>query len=154
MEENVDGQDIAKPVLKVPPPLIALTLVGAGLGVHFDFPAWILPAGWIQFTVGLPVLAIGVFLLAASLRTLGRADTDDSIARPTSVIVEHGPYRLSRNPVYVGIAFAVNALWMFGVLPLPILYFQFGVILREERYLERRFGEGHLGYKSLVICWI
>lgn len=142
--------DIVKPYLGVPPPLVAPVLVGAGVGMHVAVPVRLLPSGWVPFAAGLPVIALGFLLAGAALRTLHRANTDDWFARPTSAIVQHGPYRLSRNPMYlslavilVAIALAVNTGWLLAVLPVLIRWLQLGVIRREERYLARRFGDGY-----------
>lgn len=77
------------------------------------------------------------------------------------MIVQHGPYRLSRNPMYLslavivlGIALAVNTVWLVAVLPVLLLWLQRGVIHREERYLARRFGEEYQAYRSRVRRWI
>jgi protein-S-isoprenylcysteine O-methyltransferase Ste14 len=143
------------------PPLVGFALIGAGLAMHFAFPAQIFPTGWPQFAVGLPVLALAVLLWVAGVGTLRRSNTDFKFAKPTSEIVRHGPYRLTRNPIYVsallqflGIAFAVNALWMLALLPVLFLYLQFGVVLPEERYLERKFGEEYRRYEAQVRRWI
>lgn len=158
---HVNAQDVLKPPLAVKPPLVALALIGAGVGIHLALPAQFLPAPWIGLAAGLSAVALGIALVAVSSRTFHRADTDEAWAEPTSVIVSHGPYGRSRNPMYVGatvvfvgVALAVNTLWLFAALPLLVLYFRFGLILREERYLERRFGAEYLDYRSRVRRWI
>jgi len=68
-----------------------------------------------------------------------------------------GPFRLSRNPLYlaltlmyVGLALLANALWVL-VLLMPLLFMvHFGVVRREERYLERKFGDAYRAYRSRV----
>ncbi len=153
--------DVVKPYLGAPPPMVALVLVGAGIGVHLAVPIRLLPSGWVPLATGLPVIALGALLAAAALRRFHQADTDDRFARPTSVIVQEGPYRLSRNPMYLGltivvagIALAVNSGWLVAALPVLILWLQFGVIHREERCLARRFGDEYLAYRSRVGRWI
>ena len=73
----------------------------------------------------------------------------------------HGPFRFSRNPqyvsvniIYVGIAISFNALWPIAFLPVVLLIMTEGVIKREERYLERKFGAEYLSYKARVRRWI
>lgn len=143
------------------PPLIALVLIGSGIGLHLAFPARLLPARWLGLAIGLPVLALGIILNVAAIRTLLRAKTDLAFKKPTSLIVKNGPYGWSRNPIYlsallqfVGLSFAVNTVWLLAVTPLLFLYFQFWVIAREGRYLERTFGEEYRAYKSEVRQWI
>ncbi len=90
-----------------------------------------------------------------------RDDTSVNPYTPTRTITARGPYRLTRNPIYLGdvivyagIAILIDTLWALPLLLLAIATVQRGVILREERYLERRFGEAYLQYKRRVRRWI
>jgi len=81
--------------------------------------------------------------------------------RPTSSLVTDGPFRYTRNPRYLAatisyasIASLTNALWVILLLPVMLLMVQRTVIEREERYLERKFGEEYLRYKARVRRWI
>jgi protein-S-isoprenylcysteine O-methyltransferase Ste14 len=56
--------------------------------------------------------------------------------------------------IFLGVAFALNSLWVLAMIPALFLYFNFGVIPSEERYLERRFGDQYRSYKSRVRRWI
>ena len=85
----------------------------------------------------------------------------DSQQELTTAIVATGPYSLSRNPiyvsfnlVYVGIAVAVNTVWPIVFLPVGIALLYYGVIAREESYLERVLGEGYRQYKARVRRWV
>ena len=76
-------------------------------------------------------------------------------------MVTQGPFRYTRNPaylsmtiIYTGISSLVNALWAILLLPVALLVIQRGVIEREERYLERKFGEEYIRYKAQVRRWI
>lgn len=150
-----------KPKVLAPPPLFGLLPLALGLGLHFAFPARFLPTGWLQLAIGLPIIALGAILFATAGRALLRANTDVRFAKPTSVIVQHGPFKLSRNPIYLGvtmvflgIALAVNALWLLVLLPLVVLLYTFGAIVPEERYLQRKFGEEYLAYRSKARRWL
>ena len=90
-----------------------------------------------------------------------RADTLANLYKPVSHIATEGPFRYTRNPAYLsmtmmytGIASLANALWAIILLPVALLVIQRGVIEREERYLERKFGEEYLSYKARVRRWI
>jgi protein-S-isoprenylcysteine O-methyltransferase Ste14 len=81
--------------------------------------------------------------------------------KPTTAIVTTGPYRFTRNPAYlgmaltyVGIALLSSAVWVLVPLPFVLAVIDRGVIAREERYLERKFGEEYLGYKRTVRRWV
>jgi protein-S-isoprenylcysteine O-methyltransferase Ste14 len=90
-----------------------------------------------------------------------RAGTSPNPWRPTTAMVTGGPYRLSRNPMYLGFTLLylgaacwANSLWLLLFLPVILALMQQLVILREERYLERRFGAEYVGYRNRVRRWI
>ena len=94
-------------------------------------------------------------------RTMRGADTTLHTDKPVSSLVQDGPFRYSRNPgylpltmLYAGIAILRNVLWAILLLPLVLYVIQREVIEREERYLERTFGEEYLRYKARVRRWI
>ena len=94
-------------------------------------------------------------------RTMRSADTTLRIDKPVSSLVEDGPFRYSRNPgylsltmLYTGIAILRNALWAILLLPLVLYVMKREVIEREERYLQRTFGEEYLAYKRRVRRWV
>ena len=100
-------------------------------------------------------------LAAWFARTMHSADTTLRIDKPVSSLVQDGPFRYSRNPgylsltmLYAGIAILRNALWAILLLPLVLYVIQREVIEREERYLERTFGEEYLAYKRRVRRWV
>jgi protein-S-isoprenylcysteine O-methyltransferase Ste14 len=101
------------------------------------------------------VLAIGIAIVAR--RTMEAAGTNVNPLLPTTAIVTTGPFRFSRNPLYVTLTLLTVGLtlafdtWWGAILLLPVLaIMHFGVILREERYLERKFGEPYRDYRSRV----
>ena len=103
----------------------------------------------------------GILLLAWSVRTMSRAGVDPDPNEPTTTIIATGPYALSRNPIYVsfnvayvGIAFMVNTVWPIAVLPVGIALLYYGVIARDESYLERVFGDEYRQYKTRVRRWV
>ncbi len=90
-----------------------------------------------------------------------RAGTSPDPSKPTTKIVIDGPFRFSRNPIYlsftviyVGITFSTNAVWPLLLLPLAILVVRRGVIDREERYLEEKFGQEYMQYRARVRRWV
>ncbi len=89
------------------------------------------------------------------------AHTTRRTDKPVSSLVQDGPFRYSRNPgylslamIYAGIAILRNALWAILLMPLVLYVIQREVIEREERYLERTFGEEYLAYKRRVRRWV
>jgi protein-S-isoprenylcysteine O-methyltransferase Ste14 len=110
--------------------------------------------------VGLPLVAVGVALAATALKRFHAVDTDERYAEPTSVIVQDGPYARTRNPmflslvlIHLGVVVALNVAWALVGVPVLILYLRFGVISREERFLEQRFGDEYTSYKRRVPRW-
>ena len=95
------------------------------------------------------------------MRTIEKAGTPIRTDRPVPRLVTDGPFRYTRNPgylgltmLYAGIAVLRNSLWAILLLPLVLYVIQRQVIGREERYLERTFGEEYLAYKAQVRRWL
>jgi protein-S-isoprenylcysteine O-methyltransferase Ste14 len=153
-----DEQDKAGVV--APPPLIYLGVLVFSLLLNRRFPIAFLPRG-IARGLGWSLLSAGVLLVGWFERTLRHAGTPANPYKPVSNVVTEGPFRYTRNPaylsmsmIYTGIAALANALWAMLLLPGALLVIQRGVIEREERYLERKFGEEYLRYKAQVRRWI
>lgn len=153
-----EAQDMAGVIAH--PPLIYAGALLTGLLAHALFPVTFLP--WsVALVLGLPLLGVGLILGFLGDRALDSAGTNRSPYAPTTNLATEGPYRFTRNPlylsvtlIYVGISVLVNALWPVLLLPFVLLVMQHGVIKREERYLERKFGEEYLQYKARVRRWI
>jgi len=142
------------------PPLVYLGSIAIGVILHVAWPTSLLPHG-VSPHVGAPVvlLAIGLFLFA--VRTFRAAGTPVPGNRPTTTIVRTGPYRFSRNPIYLafsllqlGIALWVNSLWLVLTLLAAVAVMSLVVIPREERYLEARFPAEYSPYKASVRRWL
>ena len=143
-----------------PPPLIYLAALVFGLLLNRRSPTTFLPRT-IARLLGWPLLGGGVLLAGWFEWAMRRADTPTNLYKPVSHIATEGPFRYTRNPAYLsmtmmyaGIASLANALWAIILLPVALLVIQRGVIEREERYLERKFGEEYLSYKARVRRWI
>ncbi len=152
-----DDNDI--PNVIAPPPLIYIVPLLAGLLLHRWFPRDVVSPMLAQW-LGAACLALGLVMFPA-LNEFRRAKTNPKPWRPTTALVIQGPYRFTRNPMYVGftliylgIAFWLNALWPVLLLPVALLIVDRGVIAREERYLERKFGAEYLAYRARVRRWL
>jgi protein-S-isoprenylcysteine O-methyltransferase Ste14 len=107
------------------------------------------------------LIVLGVAIFAASIRNFLRAGTPVPGNRPVRALVTSGIHGLSRNPIYVGmfltyagIGVAAPSPWsLVIVLPMAIIM-RYGVVAREEAYLERRFGEAYRDYKARVRRWL
>jgi protein-S-isoprenylcysteine O-methyltransferase Ste14 len=144
----------------VRPPVVYLGSILLGLLLHF---VWPLPL--VRHAVGAPIgagmvfLAVGLFI--AAVRTFRSAGTPVPGNQPTTAIVPTGPYRFSRNPIYLafsalqaGIALWVGSLWLLVTLIPALALMSFWVIPREERYLEARFPSEYMPYRSSVRRWL
>jgi len=143
-----------------PPPVIYLTSLVIGLVFRALVPTPFLPRG-LAFMLGAILIAIAVWLSVWGVRVMHRAGTSEKTSLPTTALVTTGPFRYSRNPLYVsltlgylGIAVAAQSLWALALLIVVLAVMLRGVIGREERYLERRFGADYLRYKERVRRWI
>ena len=144
-----------------PSPLIYLGPLILGLLLNRKSPAPFLPRK-VAHILGWPLLGGGMLLIRWFFRTMRRAATPIDPREPVSRLVVDGPFRYSRNHAYLamamicaGVASLANALWAILLLPATLLVIQRGVAEREERYLERKFGEEkYLRYKARVRRWI
>jgi len=152
------GED--RPGVVIPPPLLfVLPLVAAFIADKLAPMGFV--HGPVRWTAGSLLIAAGLALNVVGFLTQRRAGTDPIPFNPTTRIVSHGIYRFSRNPMYVGfalwtlgVALLVNSLWMLLAVPIGIVLTDRMVILREERYLERKFGNEYLSYKRRVRRWV
>ena len=154
-----DGSDNANVLIR-PPIALALAVAG-GLAAVWLFPLpflpAVVPAGW----MGAALLALGFALAAWAVATMRRAGTRFETTQPTSRIVATGPYRFTRNPIYAGmfllltgLAIGFDSLWLLVALAMFYLVIRYGVVAREEAYLERKFGDAYLDYKARVRRWV
>jgi protein-S-isoprenylcysteine O-methyltransferase Ste14 len=148
------------PGVIAPPPLIFLAGLAVGFGLEALLPGSSLPDALAWIVGGALVLA-GLALLGSFVGAFRRERTAVDPYSATTAIVTDGPYRLTRNPgylgmalVYVGIAVLSQALWVLLPLPVVLAIVDRGVIAREERYLEGKFGQEYLDYRSRVRRWI
>lgn len=144
----------------VPPPLAYAAALVVTAIVHVFAPTRVLPAGSLQFGVGLPVIALGLAMFAWAFTALRRVGEHPDPGRPTEAITTTGPYAVTRNPIYVaftvvavGVSLAVNSAWMIAGVPVALATVWWGTVRREERYLESKFGTTYLAYKRSVPRW-
>jgi protein-S-isoprenylcysteine O-methyltransferase Ste14 len=144
----------------IPPPLIYVAgfLIGVALELVFPIGALPLPLALAAAFIG---LALWLALDGAAMLHFRRARTSMIPMKPSTALVTSGPYRVSRNPMYVGmavvyvaLALSVGVIWALAVLPLVILAVDRLVIVREEPYLERKFGDEYREYKRRVRRWL
>jgi protein-S-isoprenylcysteine O-methyltransferase Ste14 len=145
------------------PPLLFLGALALGTLLSFLIPIGPKPgsANANALMSGAAFVAIGFGLVALSFRRFRLAGTSVVPGEPAAALVVAGPYRFTRNPIYIGFVLAyfgfavmLTSTWVLLLLiaVLPIL--QSGVVLREEAYLERQFGDAYRKYKARVPRWL
>lgn len=133
-------------------------VVGALLQWWRPLPVFGSPMRWIAgVLLALPALALGAW----SLANMHRAGTSPNPHQASKVLVEAGPYRVTRNPMYLsmvlvcaGLACAFRATWAVVLLPVAAWLVNRWVIAPEERYLTERFGDAYTAYRARVRRWI
>jgi protein-S-isoprenylcysteine O-methyltransferase Ste14 len=149
----------ARPGILRPPFVYAASIL---TGVLLDI-VW--PLSFVPRALGRPVggaLALAaVVLFVAAVRQLWTAGTPVPGNRPTTVLVRTGPYRVSRNPIYLafsllhlGVAAWVGSWWLLATLVASVTLVAAVVVPREERYLKERFGPRYVDYKASVRRWL
>ena len=142
------------------PPLVYLVAIVAGVLLAF---AWPLPfvSEVLSKPLGGVIVLVAIALFIASTGRFRAAGTPVPGNRPTTTIVHTGPYRFSRNPIYLafsllqlGIAIWVDDAWLIATLLVAMALMTWVVIRREERYLEAKFGAEYVDYKANVRRWI
>jgi protein-S-isoprenylcysteine O-methyltransferase Ste14 len=151
---------IARPILLFP----AALLLGFALDHLLRLPFPISGIGmihWISAIIAGSLILIGIGVFAAGVRSFSRAATPLPTNQPARALVTTGIYRWTRNPIYLafflvygGIGIIVRSPWiLILVLPLAITI-RYGVVAREETYLERRFGDAYRDYKPRTRRWL
>lgn len=149
-----------KPGVPMPPPLFFILPFLALLLLDLALPAPFVtdPLRW---ELGGALVLLGIAMAVWGYVVQMRAGTSPLPERPSTAIVTDGPYRFTRNPMYVGFAlatlggaFLANSLWTLIAVPVGIVLISHFVVAREERYLARKFGEEYLSYKRRVRRWL
>ena len=145
------------------PPLLYLGYLILGLALEHLLPLRLnLPeVTLIRWTAGGGLILIGVAIVTAGVRNFSRAATPVPSNQPVRALVTIGIHGWSRNPIYVGmflsyagIGIAARSPWVL-ILAVPlVVMLRYGVVAREEAYLERRFGDAYRDYKARVRRWL
>jgi protein-S-isoprenylcysteine O-methyltransferase Ste14 len=151
------------PRVRWPPPLIFILGLGVAwflnrqLGFEIDGAG----ASWPQIVLGLALLVAGLVLVSWAVSSLLRANTTIRPDRPASRLVTEGPYRFTRNPIYLGftaayvaIAILTNAAWPIVLLPIVLITLTVTAIEHEEEHLLATFGDGYEQYTRQVRRWL
>jgi protein-S-isoprenylcysteine O-methyltransferase Ste14 len=143
-----------------PPPLLALAAIVLGLLLDWVAPAYVLTVllSWgTRILLGVELIAAGLALMIVARRTFVAAGTNVQPWKPSTAIVTTGVFAWLRNPMYVGgtafllgLAILLASDWMVVMTVILALVLHFGVVKREERYLEAKFGDVYRRYRDAV----
>lgn len=143
-----------------PPLLFAVALAIGGM-LEWWMPIAVFDRGVATTLLGLAFILAAVALFAASAAQMRAAGTPIPARHPTTAIVRHGPYRFSRNPIYLafalfqlGIALSFESAWLLATLAAAIALVDRVVVRREEAYLVRKFGAEYGAYQSATRRWL
>jgi protein-S-isoprenylcysteine O-methyltransferase Ste14 len=160
MTDHPASKSVDHAGVRVPPPLIYLVLLGLGLFLQQIVPFTIPPA-FPARAAALLFLGCYMLLFGWSYVLFRRAQTSMVPVKPSTTLVMHGPYRLTRNPmylsllcVYLAVALWFGVAWALGLVPLVVLAVQRLAIAKEEHYLEQKFGDAYRQYRAHVRRWI
>jgi protein-S-isoprenylcysteine O-methyltransferase Ste14 len=145
------------------PPFLFLGALLAGFVLDYlvPLPFAVPGAGLLRWIAGGALILVGIGAFVAGIGDFTRAGTPVPTDQPTTALVTSGIHGRTRNPIYVGmfltylgIGVAAASPWLLVlVLPLAVVM-RYGVVAREEAYLERRFGDGYRDYKGRVRRWL
>ena len=154
-----DATDTANVIIR--PPIAWAVAVLVGLALNWRLPLRFIPAAIPAGGLGAMVFALALALVLWAIVTMTRAGSNVPTSLPTTTIVNTGPYRFTRNPIYlgmilglIGLAIALNSLWLLLTLAPFAVVIRYGVIAREEAYLERKFGDVYRHYRRRVRRWL
>lgn len=149
--------------VRFPPPFYYLIGLLIGFLIHWWLPVYLVkPAHRAPLEIaGVVLMALGLALFIGSVTRMRRAGTSPNPHVPTQALTVAGPYRFTRNPIYLafalvcaGFSLLVNLLWPLLSVPVAVAIVDRVVISKEERYLEAKFGDQYRDYCKRVRRWI
>ena len=145
---------------RLPPPFPNLLGFFVGLICDWLWP-WPIARYVYVLPVGVVLVGVVVILIVTGVRAFKQHETTSSHTKETTAIVDTGPFRFSRNPGYVtlqilqvAVGLLLNNMWILLMTVPAVIVVHYVVVLGEEAYLERKFGDAYLDYKSRVRRWV
>lgn len=159
----MDESAPAHPGVRFPPPLLFVLGLAAGWLLHREYPLPLLGGAVrsVAAILGWSSILLWAVLTAWAITSFRRAHTAIIPNRPATMLVHEGPYRFTRNPMYLafillylGVSLLINSFWTLLLLPLVLFILYTAVIRREERYLTAAFGPAYDEYRTRVRRWL
>jgi protein-S-isoprenylcysteine O-methyltransferase Ste14 len=162
MSKSEDKKDAA--AVRIFPPAVPLLTILLGIGLNVLWPinlGFEIPTPHRYWIGGLIIAAAILGLGWRSVVQLRKTGQSENPWKPTTEIVQSGPFRFTRNPMYLqmlivcfGIAVILMNLWILLLIPVCAWLLQILAIVPEEKYLEQKFGETYSAYKRRVRRWL
>jgi protein-S-isoprenylcysteine O-methyltransferase Ste14 len=159
MTENHPREDRHGPNVRVHPPIIYAISILSGIGLNNLWPLS-MPFGLHGRLYGSIIIVAATLIAAWALLHFHRHDTDVRPDKPDSALITSGPYRFTRNPLYIVLTLAqitaavwLDNLWILLLVVVSVIVITRYAITREELYLEQLFGQEYLKYKQRVRRW-
>jgi protein-S-isoprenylcysteine O-methyltransferase Ste14 len=156
----MNERHIDHPKVVAVPPLIYFGFFCLGLILEYFWRTEVF-APPLRLLVGVFLIAVGLLLGFQAFREFRQAETSVEVYKPSTALVTKGPYSYTRNPIYVGLTLAyvgaalvADSLWILGLLAPILLIMHYGVVVREENYLMRKFGTAYRQYQESVRRWL
>jgi protein-S-isoprenylcysteine O-methyltransferase Ste14 len=148
--------------VRIPPPLVFLALIGAGVALRYVVAPPPLPGSrGEQFAVGGALVAMALAIGGSAVGLFKKSGQDARPWMPSPSLVLQGAYRFTRNPMYVGmtliqigIGVILDNLWIVVGAALALVVVHYTAVLREEAYLDEKFGDDYRAYKKKVRRWL
>lgn len=153
-DEALDELVAARPLS-----VLGLPLIGGGIAtVLFPPPSLPSPA---SLLLGIALIGTAILIGLWAVRTMAEGGASPDAIRPPSALVTDGPFRFSRNPIYLGFVFiyaglglVFGSLWILLLTPAVLLGLTQAIIVHDERLLESRFGDHYRAYRARVRRWL
>ncbi len=145
---------------RMPPPLPFAVGILVGLGCHLIWP-WYIGRYYVVLAVALGLLGVVLALSISLNKAFKQHATPPDPKKATTALIVTGPFKRSRNPAYIAVVILhaaigclFNSVWVLLMIIPALFVVHFVVVLREEVYLEHKFGEKYRNYKARVRRWI
>jgi protein-S-isoprenylcysteine O-methyltransferase Ste14 len=153
--------DYAEVAIKPPFLFLGVLVLGSLLTLFLPIGPGLASPNGLGLTVGIIFIVLGFTLAGFSVRAFRRAGTNVVPGEPATALVVFGPYHITRNPIYVGmvlvyfgLSIVLTSIWVLVLLIPVLMILQRGVIVPEETYLDRKFGEAYRRYTGRVPRWL
>ncbi len=157
-DQSQEGREGAE--VRIPPPIFYLVAVVLGVVLDWLWAIRFARGSSLRIALGVAVICGGVAVLGGAFSAFRRMGQHPDPRKPTPMIARDGPYRFTRNPMYLGtslvqlgLGIAIGNAWIILLLVPVVVVVHYGAILPEERYLEAKFGDEYTSFQASVRRW-